>query len=97
MEHSKYYVICTPLGKICPKEFAMSSDWDEEEEDQAKDKDKDQEQPQTNHSLSTAMTITLKLSKPFMTKYLDIMTSKSPIMYMPKEKHRWTPSWSSTY
>ena len=23
-EHSKYCAICTPLGKICPEEFAMS-------------------------------------------------------------------------
>ena len=30
-DNSKYCVICTPLGKICPKEFAMSLDWDDDE------------------------------------------------------------------
>ena len=67
-EHSNYCAICTSLGKICPEGFAMSSDWDEEE-NQAKVKDNDQKQSQTNHSFSTAMTITLKAPKPFITKY----------------------------
>ena len=26
-EHTKYCAICTPLGRICLKEFPMSSDW----------------------------------------------------------------------
>ena len=26
LEHIKYCIICTPLGKICPNEFPMSSD-----------------------------------------------------------------------
>ena len=46
-EHSRYCAIFIPLGKTGPKEFHMSSDWDddEEEEDQVKvvDKDKDNE------------------------------------------------------
>ena len=54
-EHSKYCAICTQLGKVCPEDFAMLSDWDEED-DQAKDKDKDQKQPKTNPSFSTTMT-----------------------------------------
>ena len=32
IKHSKYCAICTPLGKICLKEFPMSSDWDDDEE-----------------------------------------------------------------
>ena len=39
-EHSKYCVICTPLGQICLEGFAMSSDWDDDEEDQTKDNKK---------------------------------------------------------
>ena len=65
----------------------MLSHWDKEE-DQAKEKDKDHKQPQTNPSFSTAMTIMPKLSKHFVTKYFNSMSSKSPIMYTPKEKHR---------
>ena len=82
-EHSKYCVICTPLGKICPEEFAMSSDWDEEEEYNAKDKD--QAAP-NQPTFSTAMNITLKPPKPFITKYFNSMTTETPIMYSPKEK-----------
>ena len=37
-EHFKYYAIYTTLGKICPEEFAVSSDWDEDKKDQAKEK-----------------------------------------------------------
>ena len=33
-EHSNYCAICTPLGKICLKEFPMSSDWDYDEEEE---------------------------------------------------------------
>ena len=81
--HSKYCAICMPLGKICPEEFAMSSYWDEEE-DQAKHKD--QKQPQTNTSFFTMKTKTLQPPKPFIIKYFDSMTSKTPIIYTPKEK-----------
>ena len=68
----------------------MSSDWDEEEKDQTKDTDKDYDpkQPQTSSSFSTVMTITLKPPKPFITKYFDSMSSKIPIIYIPKEKCR---------
>ena len=68
----------------------MSSYWDEEEEDQAKDKDKDydQKQSQTNPSFPTAMALTLKLLKPFITKYFNSMSSETPIIYTPKEKCR---------
>ena len=49
-------MICTPLGKACPKEFPMSSDWDDDkEEDQVKgennDKDNEKKTPQTNQIL----------------------------------------------
>ena len=67
----------------------MSSDWDEDK-DQAKDKDKDNNQnlSQTNPSFSTVMTITLKLLKPFITKYFNSMSNETPIVYTPKENHR---------
>ena len=61
-EHSRYCAIYTPLGKTCPKEFNMSSDWgdEEEEEDQVKgeDKDKNNEKktPQTNLRFFAVMT-----------------------------------------
>ena len=66
----------------------MSSDYDEDE-DQAKDKDEDnnQNQSQTNTSFSTVTTITLKPQKPLITKYFESMSSETPIMYTPKEKH----------
>ena len=32
-EHTKYYAICTPLGKICLNEYPMSLDWDEDLEE----------------------------------------------------------------
>ena len=47
-------MICILLGKTCPKEFPISSNWDyeEEEEDQVKsenkDKDNETKTPQTN-------------------------------------------------
>ena len=44
-EYTKYCAICTPLGKICSKEFPMSSDWkndDEEEEGKGQNKGEDQ-------------------------------------------------------
>ena len=68
----------------------MSSDWDYDNEDQAKDKDKDnnQNKSQTNPSFSTVMTITLKPPKRFINKYFDSMSSETPIVYIPKEKHR---------
>ena len=53
-EHSRHWVISTPLRKTCPKEFPMSLDWhdDEKEEEQVKGEDKDkgndQKTPQTN-------------------------------------------------
>ena len=53
-EHSRYCALCTPLGKHAPKEFPISSDWDEDEEgeDQVKGEDKDkgndQKTPKTN-------------------------------------------------
>ena len=43
--------------------------------------------PNPNPSFSTAM-ITLKLPKPFITKYLASMSSDILIMYTLKEKHR---------
>ena len=82
-EHSKYCAICNPLGTICPEEFSMSSDMDKEE-DQAKNKDNDQKQSQTNPSFSTAMIIAMMPPKPFITKYLDSMSSETPIMYTTK-------------
>ena len=90
-EHSKYCVICTPLGKICPEGFAELSDWDENKEDQAKDKDKDNihKQSKTTPSFSTVMTITVKPPEPFITIYFNSMPSETPIMYTPKEKHRY--------
>ena len=89
-ENSKHCVICAPLGKICLEEFALSPDWNEDKEDQAKDKDKDNEQnqTQTNPSFSTVMALTLKPPKPFITKYFDSMSSKTPIMYISKEECR---------
>ena len=66
----------------------MSSDWNEEEEDQAKDKDSNQKHAQTDPSFFAVITITLKPTKPFITKYFDSMTSKTLLMYTPKEKHR---------
>ena len=30
LEHTKYYVICTPLGNICPNEYPMCSDWNKD-------------------------------------------------------------------
>ena len=83
-EHSKYSGICTRLGKICPEGFAMSSDWDED--DQAKDKEKDQKQPQTSPSFVTMMTKTLQPPKPYISKYFESMTSKTPIINTSKEK-----------
>ena len=43
-EHIKYCVICIPLGKICPNEYPMSSDWDEnlEEEERKNQEIEDQ-------------------------------------------------------
>ena len=81
-EHSKYCAICTPLGKICLEEFAMSLDWDEDEEDQTKNKNKDndQKQFQTNPYFSTVMTIALKPPKPSITTYFDSTSSETPIM-----------------
>ena len=89
-EHSKYCAICTPLGKICPEDCAMSSDWAEDEEDQTKHKDKDnnQNQSQTSPSFSIAMIITLKPPKPFITKCFNSISSETPIVYTMKEKHR---------
>ena len=58
-EHSKYCAVCTTLGKICPEEFAMSSDWDEEE-DQGKGKEKDQKQLKTSPHILTIMAKTLQ-------------------------------------
>ena len=89
IENSEYCVICIPLGKICPEEFAMSSDWGNEEGDQTKDKDKDnnQNQSQINPSFSTVM-VTLKPPKPFTTKYFDSLSSETCIVYTPKEKNR---------
>ena len=87
-EHSKYSAIYMPLGKICPEEFAMSSDWDDNKEDQAKNKNKDnnQNQSQTSTSFSTVMTIILKPTKPFINKYFSSISSETPIVYTPKEK-----------
>ena len=87
-EHSKYCAICTPLGKICLEEFAISSDLDEDEEEQAKDKDKDnnQDQSQASPIFSTVITITLKSPKPFINKYCDSMSSETPIVYILKYK-----------
>ena len=84
-EHSKYCAICTPLGKTCPKDFPMSSDWDDEEEedqvkDQSKDKDNDQKTPQTKPRLFTAMTLTLQPPKPSITEYFGKISSVTPIM-----------------
>ena len=86
-EHSKYCVICTPLGKICLEEFAMSLDWDNDE-DQAKNNNKDNNQnhSQNQPSFSTVMTITLMTTKPFINKYFDSMSSETPIVYTPKIK-----------
>ena len=33
-EHLRYCTICIPVGKICPKEFPLSSDWDNDEKDE---------------------------------------------------------------
>ena len=68
----------------------MSSDWNDDKEDQAKDKDKDnnQNQSQTNSSLFTVVTVTWKPPKPFINKYFDSMSSETPIVFTPKEKHR---------
>ena len=84
-KNSQYCVISTLLGKICPEEFSMSSDWDEED-DQAKAKD--QKQPQTNPSSFTTMTWTLQPPMSYVTKYFDSMTNKTPKVYTPKEKWR---------
>ena len=65
--HFKYFAICTPLGKICLEEFAMSLDWDDDEEDQAKNNNKNsnQNQSQISPGFSTVMTTTLMPPKPF--------------------------------
>ena len=71
----------------------MSSDRDEDEEDQPGDEDKDKDsnwkQSQTNPSFFEVITISLKPPKPFITKYLESMSIETPIMYTPKEKHRY--------
>ena len=36
-EHTKYCAICTPLGKIYPNKFPMSSGWDKDNEKERKD------------------------------------------------------------
>ena len=86
-KHSKYCTICTPLGRICPKEFAMSSDWNEDD-DQAKDKEKDQKQLQTSPKFFETLTKTLQPPKLYITQYFDSMTSNAPLIYTPKEKQR---------
>ena len=50
--------------------------------------DNNQNQSQTNLSFSTAMTITLKHPKPFITKCFNSMPCETPIVHTPKEKCR---------
>ena len=58
----KYWAICTPLEKICPKELPSSSDWDDDEEEERKDqykgedqdKDSEKKTSQTNPIFFTA-------------------------------------------
>ena len=86
--HSKYCLICMPLGKICPEEFAMSLDWDGDEEDQSRNKVKDnnQDQTQTSPNFSMVMTITLKPPKHFINKYFDSISNETPIVCTPRKK-----------
>ena len=38
---TKYCILCTPLGKLCPNEFPVSSDWDKNlKQEERKDQDK---------------------------------------------------------
>ena len=43
MPDTKYFAVCTPLGKLCPNEYPISSDWDKDimEEEERKDQDKE--------------------------------------------------------
>ena len=72
----------TPLGKTCPKEFPMSSDWDDdkEEEDQVKGENKDSEKktPQTIQRFFAATTLTLQPPKPSITKHFGKRSSAIP-------------------
>ena len=85
-EHSRYFAICTPLGKTCLKEFHMSLDWDddEEEEDQVKgeDRDKDnvQKTAQAYFRLFAVMALAPKPPKPSITENFCKMSSVTPIM-----------------
>ena len=51
-EHTKYCAICTQLGKICPKEFPMSLDWDDNDEEEGKDQNKGEDQNNTERKTS---------------------------------------------
>ena len=86
--HSKYCTICTPLGKLCPHKFAMSSDWDDDEDQaQNKDKDNNQDQTQTSSNFSTVMTISLKPPKPYISKHFDSMSNETPSVHSKGEAH----------
>ena len=63
-EHSKYFTICTQLGKTCLKEYHMSLDWDDDDEEEDQDRCKDQKTSQTNPRSLAAMIITLKQPNP---------------------------------
>ena len=39
-EHTKYCAICTPLGKVCLKEFSMSLHWDNDKEEEEEEEEK---------------------------------------------------------
>ena len=85
VEDSRYCAICTPLGKDCLSKLEMSCDWNEED---ANTKKENQEQPEANPSLFIMPIQALKPPKPYITKYLDNMSSDPPIIYIPKEKQR---------
>ena len=93
-EHSRYCVVCTPLGNTYPKEFPMPSDWDEDEkeEDQVKGDDKDrgseQQTPQTIPRFFAVSSLTLKPPKPSITEYFGKMSSVTPKIAAPEERHR---------
>ena len=54
-ERTKYCAIFTPLGKICPTEFPMSSDWDEDDKEEER-KDQNEGEGQTDSEGKTQKT-----------------------------------------
>ena len=64
-EHTKYFAVYTPLGKMCLNEFPMSLDLDEDDKEERKDQNEGEDQkdskgktPQTSHSFLSATTFT---------------------------------------